>query len=54
MKALKYLKYVNLVEIGPIVFELGEGEIGYYTSRINNTLACQRIFLGMCLDQVNN
>ena len=37
------LQYVGLVEEGTKVFE---AEIGYLTSRINNTLVCPRVFLG--------
>ena len=35
---MKTLKYVDLVEIGTIVFELWWAEIGYLTGHVNNTL----------------
>ena len=41
---MKALKYVELVEIGIIVFELFKAEIGYLTGRVDNTLVCMRIF----------
>ena len=40
---MKTLKYVDLVEISAIVFELYE--IGYLTGRVNNTLVCLHVFL---------
>ena len=42
---MKALKYASLVEIAPIVFELWEAEIGYLTSRVNNTLCARMSFL---------
>ena len=33
------LKYVSLVEIGQIVFDIWEAKIGYLTSCVSNTLA---------------
>ena len=55
---MKALKYVSLVEIGPIVFDLWETKIGNLTSCVSNTLVCLCIFLGrsymtVCLDALN-
>jgi len=49
------IKYINLVEIGPVVFELREVEISNFLVRVNNTHVSCTTFLAawhttMCLN----
>ena len=39
------IKYINLVEIGSVVFELREVEIGDFSVRVNNTRVVRATFL---------
>ena len=39
------LKYVSLVDISTIIFELWEVEIGYLIGYVNNILVCLHVFL---------
>ena len=39
------IKYINLVEIGLVVFELWEVEIGDFSIRVNNTSVLHATFL---------
>ena len=47
------LKFINLVEIGKILFELREAEIGYLTGRINNTHGLVRFSWPLTHDRVS-
>jgi len=39
------IKYINLVEIGSVFFELREVEIGNFSVRVNNTRVVRTTFL---------
>ena len=39
------IKYVNLIEIGPVVMEIRQGEYGYLAVPVNNPLVCHTSFL---------
>jgi len=39
------IKYINLVEIGSVVFELREVELGNFSVRVNNTYVVRMTFL---------
>ena len=39
------IKYVNLIEIGPVVTEIRRVEIGELAVPVNNTLVCHMAFL---------
>jgi len=39
------IKYINLVKIGSVVFELREVEIGDFLVRVNNTRVLRATFL---------
>ena len=39
------IKYVNLIEIGPVVMEIRQGENGYLAVPVNNSLVCHTSFL---------
>jgi len=50
------IKYINLVEIGSVVFELREVEIGDFSVHVNNTRVARATFLAarhttVCLNQ---
>ena len=42
---MKDIKYVNLIEIGPVVIEIGDVENGGLVVPVNNTLVCRTSFL---------
>ena len=39
------IKYVNLIEISPVVIEIQGAEIGKLAVTVNNTLVCHTAFL---------
>ena len=53
---MKGIKYVNLIEIGPVVIEIRGVENGELVVPVNNTLVCHTAFLAadirttVCLD----
>jgi len=52
------IKYINLVEISSVVFELREVEIGDFPVRINNTRVLRATFLAawhttVCLNEIS-
>jgi len=51
------IKYINLVEIGSVAFELWEVEIGDFSVRVNNTHVLRVTFLAtwhttVCLNNI--
>ena len=40
------IKYINLIEIGPVIIEIRGVENGELTVPVNNTLVCHTAFLG--------
>ena len=42
---MESIKYVNLIEIGPVVIEIREVENGELAVPVNNTLVCHMAFL---------
>ena len=52
------IKYVNLIEIGPVVIEIRGVENGNLVVPVNNTLVCHTVFLAAdtrpCVSIPNN
>ena len=44
---MKGIKYVNLIEIGPVVIEIQGVENGDLVVPVNNTLVCRTSFLAI-------